>query len=655
MRVFRRLLLPLAGSLLLLVMAHGMAAAASPTITVSQAPMASPPASPPPRSTGILPAATVATVTTVTVNGPVSPAGTLAWVVDTESSPLGTTPSGTGAFVLATQTGTTLATGQYFAGAPTSISASGFAPGDYTLTATWSGSMSSGSSSGHAKGTIAPGVSVTIVTVGGPAGPNGLLAFSIDTEPQTGQTGPVGGTGSWTLFNPAHQVIATNTYTAGGPRPINVSGMAPGDYQMVATWTGASYWGSSSGQATGTFVAGVTVTTVTVSAPGVGPGGMLKWTIGTGPGAGFAGPIAGTGSWTLYGPGHTPISAGAYNAAAPLVVSATNLPVGAYEIDATWTGASHWLDSSGGATGSFWDSPGSISVGVLDDLNAGQDGAVFEAFTNAAATAPAPVESGVNTCTTSGGGAGIPAACTISGLPPGTYYVRETTPSAYHKVSPTIGSATVVKLATTAIAKPFVSPRESGVVKVTPSSQPGIVGALVTYTATVTATTGTPTGSVQFWRDGVKVGTPIVLAGGQAHLAFRFSAVGSHVVRATYAGSPNTAPGAGTLTEKIAYRIHPLFSQTKAITRGTTLIMKVQILSSSGANKSASSIKVSLRSPALSPAATPQPTGAFAYVASGRYYRFSLATGKLKRHTTYTLSFTVKGDPVRHTVKFVIG
>ncbi|HWB12842.1 MAG TPA: DUF4214 domain-containing protein [Pirellulales bacterium] len=58
-------------------------------------------------------------------------------------------------------------------------------------------------------------------------------------------------------------------------------------------------------------------------------------------------------------------------------------------------------------------------------------------------------------------------------------------------------------------------------------------GQLVEYTATVTASSGTPTGSVQFQVDGLNQGLPIALSGGQATVTLALPA-GTHSITAFY-------------------------------------------------------------------------------------------------------------------------
>ena len=86
-------------------------------------------------------------------------------------------------------------------------------------------------------------------------------------------------------------------------------------------------------------------------------------------------------------------------------------------------------------------------------------------------------------------------------------------------------------------------------VGVTSSDNPSAAGEAVTFTATVSGSAGTPSGSVQFAFDGSPVGGPVALDGsGVATTTTSALTVGTHSVTATYGGSATYASGAvGTL------------------------------------------------------------------------------------------------------------
>jgi Bacterial Ig-like domain (group 3) len=81
------------------------------------------------------------------------------------------------------------------------------------------------------------------------------------------------------------------------------------------------------------------------------------------------------------------------------------------------------------------------------------------------------------------------------------------------------------------------------------SLNPSELGQSVTFTATVGATSATPTGTVQFKIDGANSGAPVTLNGsGVAQLTTSSLTVGTHTVTADYSGDGDFAISTGTLT-----------------------------------------------------------------------------------------------------------
>ena len=84
---------------------------------------------------------------------------------------------------------------------------------------------------------------------------------------------------------------------------------------------------------------------------------------------------------------------------------------------------------------------------------------------------------------------------------------------------------------------------------VTSSANPSAYGQSVSFTATVTATVGTPTGTVQFQTNGVNFGSAVTLSGGSASSGTLPAklVVGNYTVTANYFPSGNFTGSSGTL------------------------------------------------------------------------------------------------------------
>ena len=81
-----------------------------------------------------------------------------------------------------------------------------------------------------------------------------------------------------------------------------------------------------------------------------------------------------------------------------------------------------------------------------------------------------------------------------------------------------------------------------------------MVGQAVTFTATVRdpAGSGTPTGTVTFFVNGVVVARVTLDANGQARLTRSFPSTGLFSIRAVYSGDPNFAASSRSLTEQVS-------------------------------------------------------------------------------------------------------
>ena len=85
------------------------------------------------------------------------------------------------------------------------------------------------------------------------------------------------------------------------------------------------------------------------------------------------------------------------------------------------------------------------------------------------------------------------------------------------------------------------------------SANPSALGAAVTFTATASGSSGTPTGRILFMVDGLVVGDPtgVAITSGQATVSVSTLAGGRHKVTATYLGNSNYRGSNGTLTQTV--------------------------------------------------------------------------------------------------------
>ncbi|MDQ3819507.1 MAG: Ig-like domain repeat protein, partial [Acidobacteriota bacterium] len=99
------------------------------------------------------------------------------------------------------------------------------------------------------------------------------------------------------------------------------------------------------------------------------------------------------------------------------------------------------------------------------------------------------------------------------------------------------------------VQQTFQIAKASSSTAVTSSANPSQLGQSVTFTATVTSTAGTPTGTVQFKDNGTNIGSPVILnSSGVATISINSLTAGNHTVTADYNGDANFSSSTGTLS-----------------------------------------------------------------------------------------------------------
>jgi len=246
------------------------------------------------------------------------------------------------------------------------------------------------------------------------------------------------------------------------------------------------------------------------------------------------------------------------------------------------------------------------------------------------ATAPDGVTvTGTGTCTTVDGGTPLNAS-----LPVGT-----------HTIDPS--SCSGLTAPATAYTATY-----SGSVEVEPAA---LVITASSATMTYGGTVPTITPSYSGFVNGDDAGN-VKTAPTCSTTATASSTVGTYTSSCSGAGAANYTfsyvPGSVTVT----YGITALHSQVAANKSGSTIPIKVQLMDGDGTNISSAAVVLTLKATAVTPNPGSQPTGTFTFIASsevGPMYQYDLKTKRYPKGT-YTLWFSVTGDPIPHSVAFVI-
>ncbi len=227
-------------------------------------------------------------------------------------------------------------------------------------------------------------------------------------------------------------------------------------------------------------------------------------------------------------------------------IQINGLSVGAHTYDATYDGTGSFAVSSAALTFSINKAPTTtvINSSSLNPSTYGQP-VTFTATVTSSAGAGVPT----GTITFSKGGVTLGSG-TVNGSGVATYTTTATQlTGGSDQITAVYNPDTNHAKSTSTAFTQTVTP-EATSTAFTSSPNPSTVGQLVTLTATVSATVGTPTGSVVFKNGTTTIGT-VVLSAGKATMTYRFPSQGSFSLKAAYQGSVNNAPSSFTLTQTV--------------------------------------------------------------------------------------------------------
>jgi hypothetical protein len=198
------------------------------------------------------------------------------------------------------------------------------------------------------------------------------------------------------------------------------------------------------------------------------------------------------------------------------------------------------------------------------------------------------------------------------------------------------------------------------------SPDPSIVGSPATFTAQVIPeVTGTPTGTVTFKDGNTALGTVPLNASGTVTFTTSSLGPGSHSITATYSGDGNfDGSTSRTLTQNVTYEIVALYDQAQVKNSGATIPIKVVLMGGNSQNLSSPNIVLHVTgvfdasgNPVPGQISNANPNGDFRFDAglaqNGGGYIFNLSTKGLPPGT-YTVHFTIPGDPITHLVTFTV-
>jgi hypothetical protein len=390
------------------------------------------------------------------------------------------------------------------------------------------------------------------------------VTFTATVTPASGSNTPTG----TVTFLDGGTSIGSGTLS-GGSTTFTTSSLAVASHAITASYGGDSNFnGSTSSAITQTVNKANTTTSVSTSVNPSASGQSVNFTATVAASAPGSGTPTGT---VTFLDGGTSIGSGTLSGGSASF-STSALAVGTHSITASYAGSSSFNSSTSSAVNQTVNKDGS-STTVSSSLNPSTSGQSVTFTATVSASAPG---SGTPTGTVTflDGGVSIgngtlsggQATFSTSGLATGTHTI-----TASYGGDGNFNSST-----SAAITQTVMASRAASTTTVVSSVNPSVFGQAVTFTATVTGTGGTPTGTVTFLDGAATLGTAALSAGSGA-LTTSALAVGNHTVTASYSGDSNfnastssaitqTVSKANTTTSVITAVNPSVFGQTVAFT-----------------------------------------------------------------------------------------
>ncbi|HBB87720.1 MAG TPA: hypothetical protein DC047_08910, partial [Blastocatellia bacterium] len=164
--------------------------------------------------------------------------------------------------------------------------------------------------------------------------------------------------------------------------------------------------------------------------------------------------------------------------------------------------------------------------------------------------------------------------CTVTSPSPGTVHI---TGAGSCTITASQGGNATYNAATN-VQQTFTIAKAATVTAVSSSANPANVGQNVSFTATVTSTAGTPTGTVQFKDGGTNLGAPQALSGsGNATFSTSSLVAGVHTITADYSGDSNFLTSTGTRSQQVGTIISfssPTYSTSEGASFATITVQR---------------------------------------------------------------------------------
>ena len=431
--------------------------------------------------------------------------------------------------------GSTIGTGTLSGGAVT-FTTSTLGIGNHSITANYGGDGNFSSSNGSLTGNpqvVTTGTSTTALTSS--ANPSAFGQSVTFTATVSGSSGgsPTGSV----IFTDGSSTLGSGTLDNTGKATFPTSTLTPGSHTIKATYNGDTNFAGSNISLTQTVNQATSTTALTSSSPSSTFGQPVTFTATV---SSSGGTPTGTVTFT---DGSSTLGSGTLDNTGKATFPTSTLAPGNHTIKATYNGDSNFASSNASLTQTVNQATSTTALTSSSPSSTFGQPVTFTATVSSGSGTPTGTVTFTDGSSTIGSGpvtlSGGVATTTTAALAAGSHTIKAT----YNGDTNFAGSNASLSQTVNQV---------SSTTALTSSSPSSTFGQPVTFTATVSSSGGTPTGTVTFTDGSSTIGSgPVTLSGGVATISTAALAPGSHTIKATYNGDINFAGSSNSLTQTV--------------------------------------------------------------------------------------------------------
>ncbi len=516
---------------------------------------------------------------------------------------------------------TTLCSNVPLSGVIATCSASGLALGQHTITANYAGDANNEANSASLTQTVKQ--PPTLVLSVSPYPHATVLANVTLTLTATASTGTP--TGNVVFYDNGSALSGNVALNGSGVATFSTTNLAPGAHSLTAQYAGDTNnaSGTSNAVSEGVLQATTTTTLATTDAtPTVGDSLTLTATVTSTDGPQPTGVI----NFTDNG---SPLGSASLNGSGVATLTINSLSPGAHSIVANYGGDT---DNAGSSSSPLTETVAQIATttNLASDANPLSAGATLHLTATVALAAGATADGPLTGQVTFADGATPLGTASLDGSGHASLAVNTLAVGGHTLIASYGGTANYATSSSAPLAQQVQ--KTAATVSVTQSATTVLAGTPVTFTATVTSSTGIPTGAATLFDGGTSIQTATLNAQGIASFSTSTLSAASHTLTVGYGGDSNYASGTSAVWTESVNLAQPtvtLSGPANAVDVGTAVTLTGN-LTSPGITPTGT---LTLRDGATVIASQPvSATGGFSFSTS------SLAVG------THTLSVAYSGD-----------